>query len=86
MRGIWLAAIVSLLLGAPLPARQNTPARDAVTPALATLRATIMSGDSDRFRAMLSPDIPSLDALSFQIGLLAQGVTAVTMRERDCDA
>ncbi len=83
MRLCGAVALVTVLLGVSAPARQATPTPDPVAPLLSSLAAAIAANDVAAFRALLSPRIPELDSVAFEVSLLSGGVTGATVRERD---
>ena len=83
MRVFRAAALLVLLLGVRAPAQQPAPAPDAVTQLLAALQAAIAANNIGAFRALLSPRLPALDGVAFEVTLLNGGVTTATVRERD---
>jgi len=81
---LWGAvALVTVLLGVSAPARQATPTPDPVAPLLSSLASAIAANDVAAFRALLSPRIPELDSVAFEVSLIGGGVTGATVRERD---
>ena len=83
MRLLWSAAVLTALLGIPAAAQQTAPAPDPVAELLQSLQTAIASNNVGAFRALLAPDLPRLDAATFEVTLLGGGVTAATVRERD---
>lgn len=83
MRLFCAVAVLALLAGVTAPARQAVPTADPVAPVLAALQTTIAANDIGAFRALTAPQLPSVDRLAFEESLLAGGVTAATVRERD---
>ncbi len=86
MRLLRAAALISVLIGVTVPARQSAPAADPVTAVLASLQTAISTNDLAKFRALLSPSLPDLDGVGFEVSLLSGGVTAAVVRERDRSA
>lgn len=81
-----LSAILAVVvcLGVSAPAQQTTP--DAAAQLLAAVQSAIATNNVPAFRALVSPDLPELDRLAFELTLFGPEVTAATARERDREA